>query len=157
MEKNTLNGRFPMDEILKLLDKNIDYVSHAVIDDTIHINAISNTKYAKCPYCNTFSSKIHAYYEKSFQDLPIQAKKVIIILRNRKMLCQNPDCSTKTFAEVFDFIRPKSKKTNRLDNEIINLSINTSSIVATQFIKSNIANISRSTVCNVLKKSQNLN
>mgnify|MGYP003399065133 CR=1 FL=1 len=98
------------------------------------------------------SFRVHAYYEKTFQDLPIQGKKVKIILRNRKMLCMSKDCETKTFAETFDFIKPKAKKTNRLEEEIINISNNTSSIAASKVLKKNIADVSKSTICNILKK-----
>lgn len=62
------------------------------------------------------------------------------------------DCETKTFAETFDFIKPKAKKTNRLEEEIINISNNTSSIAASKVLKKNIADVSKSTICNILKK-----
>ncbi len=44
--------------------------------------------------------------------LPIQNKKVIIRLINRKLFCPNLSCNHKTFAERFDFIDFKSKKLN---------------------------------------------
>lgn len=31
---------------------------------------------------------------------------------NRKMFCLNPECKHATFAETFDFIKPKAKSTN---------------------------------------------
>ncbi|WP_209125552.1 transposase family protein [Alkalihalobacillus sp. BA299] len=33
---------------------------------------------------------MHSRYKRSFQDLPIQGKKVLITLSNRKMFCDNP-------------------------------------------------------------------
>ena len=79
-----------MDEIIKLLDGNLDYISHKIIDDTIFINVVSNRKEVTCPHCGKPSSKTHSHYKKSFQDLPIQEKKVMVILSNRKMFCNNP-------------------------------------------------------------------
>ncbi|MDR1617215.1 MAG: transposase family protein [Syntrophomonadaceae bacterium] len=58
-----------------------------------------------CPYCATPSTKVHSCYPRKFSDLPIQGKKVTIIIENRKMFCQNPDCGHKTFAEKFCFYR----------------------------------------------------
>lgn len=141
-----------MDEIIKLLDSNLEYVSHEIIDNTIYIEVISNREIVKCPYCGKESDKIHSHYKKSFQDLPIQGYKVMIILNNRKMFCNNSNCSKKTFAETFNFIAPNAKKSNRLQSEIINISMNVSSLAAAQIIKNKIAIVGKSTICNLLKK-----
>ncbi|CAI3237621.1 MAG: transposase family protein [Clostridium sp.] len=69
-----------MDILIKILEKNLDYLSHEIIDDTIYINIISNRNKCKCPYCGKFSNKVHSKYKRTFQDLPIQNKKVEIIL-----------------------------------------------------------------------------
>lgn len=68
------------------------------------------------------------------------------------MFCTNPDCEKTTFAESFDFLPHKAKKTSRLEEQIINLSINVSSLAAEQILKSSIANVGKSTICNLLKK-----
>lgn len=119
-----------MDEIIKLLDANLDYVFHEIIDDIYYITVISNRVNVTCPFCGRTSSKAHSAYERSFSDLPIQGKKVIIKLINRKIFCTNNNCNHKTFAERFKFINNKSKKTTRLEEEIIKLSLNCSSIAA---------------------------
>ncbi|EIW16656.1 ISL3 family transposase [Pelosinus fermentans] len=108
-----------MDEIIKLLDQNLEYIIHKIIDDTIFINVVSNRETVICPYCDTPSSKVHSHYERSLQDLPIQGKKVRVILNNKKMFCNNPGCNHTTFAESFDFLNFKATKTKRLENEII--------------------------------------
>lgn len=141
-----------MDEFIKLLDENLEYVNHEIIDDTIYINVISTREKVICPYCGKASSKVHSHYSRSFQDLPVQDKKVTIILNNRKMFCNNPDCQYTTFAENFDFLSFKAKKTKRLEEEIINISMNVSSLTATKFLRNSVADIGKSTVCNLLKK-----
>lgn len=141
-----------MDEIVKLLDENLEYIIHKIIGNTIFINVVSNRDIVICPYCSTPSSKVHSRYDRSFQDLPIQGKKVRIILSNRKMFCNNPDCNHTTFAESFDFLKFKAKKTKRLENEIINISMNVSSLAATDFLKESVADVGKSTICNLLKK-----
>ncbi len=141
-----------MDEIIKLLDENLEYVIHKIIGGTIFINVVSNRETVICLYCGTPSSKVHSRYERSFQDLPIQGKKVRVILNNRKMFCNNPDCNHTTFAESFDFLKFKATKTKRLENEIINISMNVSSLTATDFLKESVADVGKSTICNLLKK-----
>ena len=141
-----------MDEIVKMLDEHLEYLIHKIIGDTIFINVVSNRDAVICPYCGIPSSKVHSRYERSFQDLPIQGKKVKIILNNRKMFCNNPNCNHTTFAENFDFLKFKAKKTKRLENEIINISMNVSSLTATYFLKESVADVGKSTICNLLKK-----
>jgi transposase len=143
-----------MDEIIKLLDCSLEYVTHEIIDNTIYIEVISNRQASRCPYCGSESDKVHSYYMKSFQDLPIQGHKVIITIKNRKMFCNNTNCSKKTFAETFEFLAPNAKKSARLDNEIINISMNVSSLAAEQIIKNRIATVGKSTICNLIKKSK---
>lgn len=138
--------------ILKLLDKNLLYVNHEIQGDTIFLVAESKRKRARCPYCGHFSSSIHSNYERSFQDLPISDKKVVVMLKNRRFFCQNPYCIRTTFAECFDFIVSKAKKTNRLEKEIVSLALNCSSIAASVQLKRNIVNVGKSTICNLLKK-----
>ena len=141
-----------MDEFIKFLDPSLDYISHEVIGDTIVIRVGSNKEEAVCPYCGCTSAKKHSVYERSFQDLPIMGMKSKIILSNRKMFCANPECSHTTFAEVFPFIKPKAKKSNRLLEKIVDVSLNVSSLNASDILKNGIADVGKSTICNLLKK-----
>ncbi|WP_367397962.1 transposase family protein [Enterococcus raffinosus] len=108
-----------------------------------------------CPFCQTPTKKVHSKYERTFQDLPIQGKKVIIILQNRKFLCEEPTCQKTTFAETFECIAPKAKKTRRLEEEIIRLSLNCSSVAASEILSKQTVEVSKSTICNLLKKRDN--
>lgn len=78
-----------MYEFIKLLDENLKYVNHEFIEDIIYIKVISTREELICPYCGEPSAKVHSRYERSFQDLPIQGKKVEVIFNNRKMFCKN--------------------------------------------------------------------
>lgn len=141
-----------MDEFIKLLDRNLEYVSHEIIDDTIFIRVASIREEVVCPFCGQPSLKTHSHYDRSFQDLPMQNKKVMVILSNRKMFCHNPECEHTTFAETFDFLPAKAKRTKRLEDEIINLSMNVSSITASSLLTTSVAKVGKSTICNLLKK-----
>ncbi len=141
-----------MDEFIKLLDENLNYVNHEIVGDTIFIYVVSNRPVVICPYCGKTSAKTHSHYERRFQDIPMQGKKVQIVLHNRKMFCYNPECKYATFAERFIFLPDNAKKTQRLKDEIINISINISSIIAAGLLRNHIANVGKSTICNLLKK-----
>lgn len=141
-----------MDELLKMLDEKLKYIEHKINGDQICIFAESTQNELACPYCGWISDKVHSRYQRSFQDLPIQGKKVMVMLTNRKMICINPKCKHTTFAEKYDFLEYKGKKTKRLKVEIINLSLNCSSVTASKILKKSVANVSKSTICNMLKK-----
>lgn len=141
-----------MDDFIKLLDKNLEYEKHEIIGDTIYIYVHSTLEALECPYCGVMSSRCHSKYTRSFQDLPMQGKKTIIVLNNKKMFCDNPDCEHTTFAESFSFIKGKSKKTERLIDEIIQVSKNMSSVEASNYLRKNVVRVGKSTICELLKK-----
>ncbi len=141
-----------MDEFIKLLDPSLDYISHEIIGDTIFIRVASNRDEVVCPYCGHTSSKRHSAYERSFQDLPVMGMKSRIVIRNRKMFWINPECSHRTFAETFGFIRPKAQKSSRLQEKIIDVSLNVSSVSAASILKDGIADVGKSAICSLLKK-----
>ena len=146
-EKNTI-----MKDLIKELDEHLEYVDHEIEGEELRIYVQSNRDVVKCPYCGQESGKCHSLYERSFQDLPIMGKKTKIILTNRKMFFQNPDCGHKTFAERFDFLTYKGKRTKRLTNKIIEIALHTSSVAASGSIKDGIADVGKSTICTLLKK-----
>jgi len=123
-----------MDYLIKLLDKNLNYIKHEVKDSTIYIDIESNLNKCRCPYCRNFSSRVHSRYTRTFQDLPIYGYKSIIILHNKKFFCNNINCSKTTFSQKFEFIKDKAKRTNRLDSEIISFSQKLSSISVSKLI-----------------------
>ncbi|WP_294353230.1 transposase family protein [uncultured Clostridium sp.] len=92
-----------MESIIKMLDTSLEYISHELIDNTLYITVNSNKEELRCPNCGTLTNKVHSRYPKSFQDLPIQGKKVIILLKNRNMFCVNKYRSKYTFSETFTF------------------------------------------------------
>jgi transposase len=142
-----------MREIIGMLDENLNYLAHQMFEDYIEVVVESSRKEAACPYCGKTSSRVHSTYERSFQDLPIQGKKVYVSIINRKYFCDNRDCSNKTFAESFDFLRPKSKKSERLTSEIMKLSTEVSSVTAARLLKDGGVDVSKSTICDMLKKN----
>lgn len=79
-------------------------------------------------------------------------KKTKVVIENRKFFCDNPDCGFTTFAERFDFLAQKGKKTKRLIEKIVDVSLNTSSTTASRTLKDGIADVGKSTICSLLKK-----
>ena len=141
-----------MDELIKLLDENLDYVKSKIEGDELFINVVSVRKYSICPNCGCQSNKIHSRKMRTLKDLPIQGKKVKILLEQKKYFCKNTNCTNKTFAERFDFYKPKATKTNRLQDEILKVALTQSSIAASRYLRNSVAEVGKSTICNMLKK-----
>ena len=96
-----------MDEFIKLLDKDYELVHCQMKDKAIIFHIQSSRKELTCPLCGSKSMRTHSTYERKIQDLPIQEKKVILLVTTRKMFCDNPECQHTTFAEVHPFAAPK--------------------------------------------------
>ena len=141
-----------MDDLIKLLCEDLEYVGHTIDGDKLYINVKSSRTEAKCPYCGKISRSVHSRYERRFRDLPMQGKKVEIILDNRKYFCKNPKCDHRTFAESFYCLPHKGKRSRRLTEAIIELSLNVSSITAAATLRNGTADVGKSTICNLLKK-----
>lgn len=139
--------------MVKLLDENLRYISHEIVEDTLFIRVASEKRSLTCPSCNTKSVKVHSRYERTFHDLPIQGKKVVYVIHNRKMFCHNTRCHRKTFAEPFLFLTYKAKKSTRLEQEIMKIAQNVSSLTAEKILNHSIAKVGKSTICNLLKKN----
>jgi hypothetical protein len=82
----------------------------------------------------------------------MQGKKVEIVLDNRKYFCKNPSCDHKTFAEAFECLPHKGKRSRRLTEAIIEISLNVSSVTAAATLRKGTADVGKSTICNLLKK-----
>lgn len=141
-----------MDELITLLDENLTCTGSEISSNFIFFFVISTRKECSCPFCQSVSSRVHSHYNRSFQDLPILDRKVIITLSNRKMFCDNPSCKRTTFAETFSFIDSNAKKTKRLKETILEVSLTQSSVSAAFYLSKYVADVKKSTICNYQKK-----
>ena len=143
-----------MNGIITFPDERLQYVSHKEEWQIFTIHVESTSLEAKCPYCGEMSKRVHSRYLRKLQDLPIQGKKVRLIIENKKYFCFNNDCGHKTFAEPFLFFKPKATKTTRLQEEILRVSLTQSSVSAATYLKRSVADVGKSTICNLLKKTR---
>jgi len=141
-----------MRELVRSIDPDLRYIKHVTQNGLIQIYVRSARKKASCPYCGEKSDKIHSIYPRKFRDLPIQEKKVEIVINNRKFFCVNADCGHKTFAETFSCLPKMGRRSERLTKTILNTATNLSSVTASKTLKHGTADIGKSTICRLLKK-----
>ena len=142
-----------MKDFITALDPNYQLDKYHIKNNVAVFYISSKMSEVKCPYCGTLSSKVHSSYEREIQDLPMQGKKVILLVDTRKMRCMNLDCSHKTFSEKHPFVAAKSKKTNRLIQNILYTSSQLSSLNASKLLKSENISVCKSSICDLLKKN----
>lgn len=142
-----------MDEFIYDLDKNYKLDGYRIKKDVIVFEISSKSDELSCPYCGKRTSKIHSYYTREIQDLPIQNRKTVLLVKTRKMFCTNNECATKTFSEKHSFVDPKGKKTQRLEKNILYMSTQLRSVNASKVLKTNKIEVSKSTICMMLKKN----
>lgn len=71
---------------------------------------------AICPSCQQVSYRIHRYYLRSPQDLPISGQTVHLLLQVRRFRCQNRQCPRRPFAERLPEVLPAhARRTARLE------------------------------------------
>jgi transposase len=146
---------FAMEELLNLLDESLQYDGHEMQGEDLLIRVSSKHELAKCPYCGEPSGQIHSRKTRTLKDLPMQGKKVKLLLMRKKYFCKNKVCAKTTFAERFDFFEPKATKTNRLQEEILRVSLTQSSVAASRYLRNSVVDVGKSTICEMLKKGRN--
>ena len=139
--------------IIKLLDPDLECSKSKIKNDLIVLHVYSTKQKLMCPYCGCFSSRVHSIYQREIQDIPLHEKQTMLLLDTRKMYCDNPECTHKTFAERFDFVAPNGKKTKRLVEKILITSAKLSSVNASALLKSDSVKASKSSICDLLKKN----
>lgn len=142
-----------MDAFIKLLSPNYELADYRIKENLVVFEIRSLTDEPECPYCGLKAKRVHSKYQREIQDLPIQGMKVILLVDTRKMFCENPTCSHRTFSEKHSFAESKGKKTNCLVKNIIYTATQLSSLSASALLKSEHITISKSSICSLLKKN----
>ena len=142
-----------MQWLVSMLDPELLYLSHELTDIEVIIHVQSKQTSATCPYCGMGSIKVHSQYVREFHDLAIQGLQSKICLHNKKYFCSNPDCPKQTFAQRFDFIAYKAKKTNRVQIEILRVAMEMSAVSASDYLRNHGIEVSKSVICELFKKN----
>jgi transposase len=67
--------------------------------NAVVIFARSRSAGAACPYCGTWSARVHSRYARRLDDGAAGGRPVVICLTVRRLVCGNPGCAAVTFAE----------------------------------------------------------
>lgn len=102
------------------------------------------------------NKRVHSRFLKKVKDIPYGNKKVELHLLVRKYFNDDPKINKLTIAEVSPFLNSTGKRTQRLDDELLKLGKEMTSIGCERHIKEKYADVSDSTILRIIKKKSNL-
>lgn len=96
-------------------------------EKNIIIRMRSKATSCECQKCHTVSTQYHGTYARTVKDLPILGKQVTLLLISREYVCANEACDVTTMAESYPgFLTHYSRRTERLEDFICTLALETS-------------------------------
>jgi len=145
-EKSTINLQTFYPEILQIIKIKEE-------KGQITIRMKSKTHSEHCPKCGKESERYHAVYTRTVQDLPIYQKNVILKIKAYKYDCENEKCEVKSYSEKYDeFIGKCGRMTDRLENFIRTLALETNCEGAAAICKELGIRTSGDTIIRILRK-----
>ena len=112
-------------------------------DSFIKIFILSQPAEQTCPCCGAKTRRVHDYRLQEVQDIPLQGKHVILVLRKRRYLCTS---CRKRFTEPCPFLPSYHRRTRRLAFYIVSLLRQTFSVKQI----AGLTGVSVQTVCRLL-------
>lgn len=117
----------------------------------IHMHSVSRE--CTCHKCGASLINHHGSHHRSIQDLPILGKRVKLDTQIFDYECDNPECEPDAVTETFDgFLAYNSRMTERLEDFICILAVETSCEACARILKSMNVKISGDTVIRLLTK-----
>jgi transposase len=99
-------------------------VERAMKDDDGFVIAIrSAATFCRCSMCGGVCSRVHSQYRRRLGDLPAAGVRIALILRTRRFFCDAAACARRIFAERFEAVVPRARRTSRLDDVVHCLAI----------------------------------
>jgi transposase len=87
-----------------------------VEEETVRIVAHSVRKEARCPDCQTLSSKVHSWYQRHPMDLPCIGQTVRVEVSVQRFFCKEKHCRRRTFVEpLYPWLARYARRTHRLN------------------------------------------
>ena len=130
-----------MQEFLNELSLDLNYIKHETKDGIYHIY---------CESKNTEKKPVHARQERVVRDLPFGGKEVMLHIISKRYYSDDGS----TYAEDFDFLNYTGRRTQRMDDKIIESNMEGSVVGTERTLKKLGINISDTTIIRLLKKNK---
>lgn len=142
--KLSLQGFFPDELSVVGVDENENEL-------VIHLHSVS--KGCRCHKCGAYLTERHGSHHRSVQDFPIAGKRVTLEAQIYDYQCRSETCGSYASTETFDgFLTYNGRMTERLEDFICLLAVETSCEAASRIMKSIHVSVSGDTVIRLLTK-----
>lgn len=133
-----------MKDYLKELDAGLVYIKHVIENGILKI------------YCESSpvpDKPIHSRQERIVRDLPYGEHKVELHIIAKKYFNPDPTTKKRTIAERFEFVDGRGRRTKRLEEWLVRMSAQMSSIGLERLVRKQVVDISDSTIIRIVKKN----
>lgn len=121
---------------------------------SVSFGLLSSSAFGNCPLCRKPSSKVHSYYERKVQDLPISGKMVKLSITTRKFFCLEDTCPRKVFAERFgSYLMPHQRRLERSNGQIQAIGLSCGSKPGASVCEVIGLPVSASTILRIMKRT----
>ncbi|MFJ2034307.1 ISL3 family transposase, partial [Streptosporangium sp. NPDC087985] len=110
-----------IDELVSVVFSGLSpLVVEDVADEGEHIRVRARTPDGSvaCPRCGAETTRVHGYHERSVADVPVDARRVLVVVRIRRLVCPTRGCH-QTFREQLPGVLERyQRRTPRLAGQI---------------------------------------
>ena len=110
-------------EVSELVPRGFVVESAMKDDDGLVIAIRGAATVCRCPMCGGVCSRVHSQYRRRLGDLPAAGVRIALILQTRRFFCDAAACARRIFAERFEAVEPRARRTIRLDDVVHCLAI----------------------------------
>jgi transposase len=107
----------------ELLPRDLKLESLSIETGHVSICVGSGATRCICPICGHHSARTHSRYHRTASDLPWHGISVTLKIHARRFFCDDPSCERKIFCERLPEIRPRARKTSRLEEALLAIAL----------------------------------
>lgn len=87
--------------------------------EVILVSARTRAGPMPCPACGTPTGKVHGFHTRTLADVPVDGRRVRVLVRLRRLVCPVLDCPRQTFREQVPGVMERhQRRTNRLTAQL---------------------------------------
>jgi hypothetical protein len=86
--------------------------------ELIRVRARTTTGSVACPDCGGMSARVHAYHERFVDDVALDARRVLVAVRVRRLVCSTDGCRRTFREQVPGVLERYQRRTTRLAGQI---------------------------------------
>jgi transposase len=87
--------------------------------EVICLRARTADRAVACPDCGAVTARVHGYCERTVTDVPVDGRRVRVLVRVRRMRCPVPGCARQTFREQVPGVLDRyQRRTSRLTGQV---------------------------------------